>query len=177
MLSLPPLLLQLLNMHLLLIPVFSLISYFSEPCFLTLIPYDLNHSPVSDIFGHILDLVSLDFLTFFVSNAGEENYQSFFKMLFSFLIFYMCFYTRPLYNLHSRWSDFSGGYLSFFFLTNTLFPHCCTFFILLRQITFFCHWPVPFPSNGTPLEQFYYILLATVYSFICMLFLRLHLTL
>lgn len=75
--------------------------------------------------------------------------------------------------------DLTSAVVSFPSLSGlvTLFPHYCIFSSFSnRQLTFFCHWPAAFPSKGTSVEQLYYILLATVYSFICMLFLRLHLT-
>lgn len=103
-----------------------------------LIPYHLYHSDVSDIFGCVLDLVSLDFffLTFFVSNAGEEKDQCLFKTLFSFLIAYMCFYTRlPHHFITCINVDLTSVVVTFPSLSglNTLFPCHCTFFVLFKQ--------------------------------------------
>lgn len=73
------------------------------------------------------------FLTLFVSNAGKEKDWCFFKH-FPFLIANMYFYTRRPITINVALTSALVIFPSLSGL-DTLFPHHCTFFILLKQTT------------------------------------------
>lgn len=79
-----------------------------------------------------------------------------FFIQFPFLIANMCFYTGLPHHFITINADLASAVVTFPSLSglDRLFPHHCTVFIFI----FFCHWPVPFPSKGTSLEQLYYTL-------------------
>lgn len=77
-------------------------------------------------------------MTLFVINGGDEKDWCYFKTLLSFLIAYMCFYTRlPHHFINCINVDLTSVVATFPSLSglDTLFSRHRTFFILLKQTT------------------------------------------